>query len=128
MGRVGGQGHQRDFVCGVGGQDSLPKARVPGQLAQSVRRSPEEGGRLTGEEGTGVQPPDQGAVSVQLSMPDARTGWRQVVCTQEAEVPGFCQPNAAVPSGRARPRSLGHKHGFRFARCAPASGACQDLS
>lgn len=39
----------------------------------------------------------QGSLLHQLSISDTRTELRQAACTQEAEVPGFCDLNAAFP-------------------------------
>ncbi|ELK31405.1 hypothetical protein MDA_GLEAN10022625 [Myotis davidii] len=56
-------------------------------------------------------------MSHQLSISDTRTELRQAACTQEAEVPGFCNVNAAFP-----PAVPGRVLGTSASWFAPASG------
>lgn len=84
---------QHFLLCAVGGE---------GGHWPWAEQSPGGGKGLESKERTEGSPLNQESRSHQLSISDTKTELRQVAYTQEAEVLGFCDLNAAFPSSSAR--------------------------
>lgn len=59
-----------------------------------------------------MRPLNPGPMSDQLSVSDARTGGRQGACPQEAEVPGVCELNTAIPLRQRQAKDPGAQAWF----------------